>query len=649
MNENNWREKISRIREALRPTWLKRAAVSAFQNNGWWKVAYRFRDYIRPERWLIIGSLVALLTSTFVRLLKPLPLAFAVDHILVEVVEHVDRMDGGIGKESAVKDIKFDSMFDIALQSIDNQYLLLGCALAVILIALLMAAGNFLSTVGLSLAGSRILAKVRSDLFVHLLGLSMKFHSGAKNGDLTMRLVSDVGMLREAVVTALMPMLANIFVLSGMLGVMLFLDWKLTLFAIASLPLLWFTTNRSGKRIHEVSREQRKKEGGLASKASEYIASIRTIQSLSLEGETIRSFEGNNSQSRTQEVKSKKLAAGLERRVDVLVAVVTAVVLFNGANAVLDGKMSPGELIVFMSYLNNSFRPVREYAKYTARLSKALAAGERIVDLMDEKPDITDKPEAKDLVKARGEIHFDHVRFSYHDKSKGQLAVLKDVDFKIAAGESVAIVGPSGSGKTTLTSLLLRLYEPTGGAVRIDGEDIRNYTIASMRKQIAVVPQENLLFGLSIRDNIALGALHNAGAVTHAEIVAAAKLANAHDFISVMPDGYNTILSERGGSLSGGQRQRIAIARAAINQSAILVLDEPTVGLDRESENYVINALHNLMKERTTIMITHDLAFAATADRIVFIENGVVVEQGSHTELLAKGGNYANWWKMQIG
>ncbi|WP_198344815.1 ABC transporter ATP-binding protein [Neisseria chenwenguii] len=472
----------------------------------------------------------------------------------------------------------------------------------------------------------------------------MRFHSQARTGDLTMRLVSDVGMLREAVVTALMPMLANIFVLTGMLSVMFVLNWKLTLFSIASLPLLWLMTSRSGKRIHQVSREQRKKEGGMASKASEYIASIKTIQSLSLENETIRSFEGNNSQSHSQEVKSKRLAAGLERRVDVLVAFVTAVVLYYGSNVVLDGKMSPGELIVFMSYLNNSFRPVREYAKYTARLSKALAAGERIVDLMDEQPDITDKPGAKDLVQTKGEIQFDHVFFNYQDKDN-RVSVLKGIDFLISPGESVAIVGPSGAGKTTITSLLLRLYEPTEGVIRIDGYDIQEYTIASMRKQISVVPQENLLFGLSIRDNIALGAVNNAGEVTHEEVVAAAKLANAHDFISVLPDGCNTILSERGGSLSGGQRQRIAIARAAISQSAILILDEPTVGLD--SESHVINALHNLMKQRTTIMIIHDLAFAAATDRIIFVENGVVVEQGNHEDLLRQNGNYAAWWKMQ--
>lgn len=619
------------------------------KNNAWWEVAYRFKDYIRPEKGLILLSLFSLLTSTGARLLKPLPLAFAVDYILIGVVEYVDIKDGGIGAKSAVKDLKFDSIFSIPFHSIDNQYLLLGCAAMVVVIALLMAAGSFFSTVGLALAGSRILAKVRSDLFSHLLGLSMRFHSQAKTGDLTMRLVSDVGMLREAVVTALMPMLVNVFILTGMLSVMFYLHWKLTLFAVFSLPLLWVVTNHSGKKIHEVSRAQRKKEGGLASKASEYLASIRTIQSLSLEDETIRSFEGDNSASRQQEVKSKKLMAGLERRVDVLMAFVTAIVLFQGANTVLDGYMSPGELMVFMSYLNNSFRPVREYAKYVARLAKALAAAERIIDLLDENSEIKDKPGAKELTHVNGDIRFEHVSFAYQNKDKSFAAVFRDMDFSIRAGECVAIVGPSGAGKTTITSLLLRLYEPNTGVIRIDGHDISEYTLSSMRKQITAVPQDNLLFGISIRENIALGALHNADKVTDEAIMAAAKLANAHDFISALPEGYETVLSERGGTLSGGQRQRIAIARAAISQSAILILDEPTVGLDHESESYVINALHNLMKNRTTIMITHDLTFAATADRILFVENGVIAEQGTHDELLANGKNYAGWWGMQLG
>ncbi|WP_373818708.1 ABC transporter ATP-binding protein [Glaesserella sp.] len=609
--------------------------------NAWWAVAYRFKDYLRPERMLIIGALCALLLATAMRLLKPLPLAFVVDYVLLDAVNTSDI--------SSTKEVKaHGGIIDSLLVGIDSTYLLWGCAAAVVVIALLMAGASFFSTVGLALAGSRMLSHVRSDLFTHLQRLSLKFHSQAKTGDLTMRLINDIGMLREAVVTALMPMLANVFILVGMFGVMLYINWQLTLLAIASLPIMWWTTNRTGKRIHEASRAQRKQEGSLASKAAEYMSSIRTVQSLSLEDETVRSFAGDNAKSRQQDVKSKRLAAGLERRVDVLVAIVSALVLLQGAYSVLAGKMSPGDLLIFVSYLNNSFRPVREYAKYTGRLSKALAAGERVVDLLDQVPEIQDKPDAKELTNVVGRINFEHVSFGYTEISENPMPVLKDIHFQIEAGESVAIVGPSGAGKTTITSLLLRLYETNNGTIRIDGHDICDFTIASVRKQVAMVPQDNLLFGLSIRENIALGAANNFEQVTDEQIIEAAKLAKAHDFIVALPEGYDTILSERGGTLSGGQRQRISIARAAINQSAILILDEPTVGLDKESESYVINALHELMKGRTTIMITHDLAFAAQTDRILFVDDGIVVEHGSHKELLAKNGNYAHWWKMQV-
>lgn len=603
----------------------------------WWSVAYRLKEYIRPERMIVFGSLCALLIATGMRLLKPLPLAFVVDYVLLDVVD--------VAKDG-VKNPP-NGIVATLLSSLDTTHLLFGCAAAVILIALFMAGSSYLSTVGLALAGSRILSRVRNDLFAHMQRLSLRFHSQARTGDLTMRLINDIGMLREAVITALMPMLANILILVGMFSMMIYINWQLSAVTLLAIPIIWWSTVRSSKRIHEVSRAQRKREGALAAKAAEFIGSIRTVQSLSLESETMRSFVGDDLESRKQNVQSKKLSAGLERRVDLIVAFVSAAVLLKGAYSVLAGQMTPGDLIIFMSYLNNAFRPVREYAKYTGRLSKALAAGERVVNLLDEQPDIQDKPNAPELSDVKGQVSFEHVSFAYNGKDSDSLAVLRDMDFTIQAGESVAIVGPSGAGKSTITSLLLRLYEVDNGCICIDGKDIRDYKIASVRGQIAIVPQDNLLFGLTVRENIALGAVNRTD-ISDEEIIEAAKLAQAHNFISALPEGYDTVLSERGGSLSGGQRQRIAIARAAINKSAILILDEPTVGLDQENETQVISALENLMKGRTTIMITHDLALAARTDRILFVDRGVIVEQGNHQQLLEKSGNYATWWKMQL-
>ncbi|WP_150538798.1 ABC transporter ATP-binding protein [Actinobacillus vicugnae] len=624
----------------------KNVKVPKINTTAWWSVARRLKDYIRPERTLVITSLLALLMTTGMRLLKPLPLAFVFDHVLIESLDPSDVL-----KEST-KEFETNlhyGLFDSLLVQLTQEQILIGCGIAVVIVALMTSACSFFSTVGLALAGSRILSSIRNDLFEHIQYLSLRFHSQAKAGDLTMRLINDIGMLREAVITALMPMLANILILLGMTGMMFYLDWNLTLLAILSFPVLWWTTNRTGEKIHQASREQRKQEGSLAAKAAEYISSIRIVQSLSLEDATLQSFAGNNTDARKKDVKTKRLAAGLERRVDILVAFVTAIVLFMGARSVLHGEMTPGELLIFMSYLNNSFRPVREYAKYTTRLSKALAAGERIVDLLDEEPDIQDKPNAPKLKHVKGEVRFEHVFFSHQNKENLAQPVLKDMNFTIKPGQSVAIVGPSGAGKSTITSLLLRLYDPDEGAVRIDGKDIRDYKISSVRSQIAIVPQDNILFGVSIRRNIALGAHNNKDEVTDEQIIAAAKLAQAHDFIMAMPEGYDTVLSERGSSLSGGQRQRIAIARAAVNNNSILILDEPTVGLDQESENAVIKALDNLTHGRTTIIITHDLNFATKADRIIFVDNGAVKEQGSHQKLLAKGGKYAAWWKLQNG
>lgn len=589
----------------------------------------------------IVSGIIAFYGS----LLKLLPLAFVVDHMLLDGVKlSADEASHAAAQQAPAH----QGLIDTLLASVNTTYLLWGCAAAVIVIALLMAAASYISTVGLALAGSHILSRVRKDLFAHLQRLSLRFHSQARTGDLTMRLINDIAMLREAVITALMPMLANIFILLGMFGMMLYLNWRLTSLALLAVPLMWWSTTRASRKIHEVSRAQRKREGSMASKAAEYIASIRTVQSLSLEQETMRSFAGDDAESRKQNVQSKRLSAGLERRVDIIIAVISALVLLNGSYSVLHGDMSTGDLIIFMSYLNNSFRPVREYAKYTGRLSKALAAGERVVNLLDEQPDIHDKPNAEVLTSARGEIRFDHVKFRYDMQDEEPLAVLKDMDFLIKPGEKIAIVGPSGAGKSTITSLLLRLYEPKEGCVCLDGKNIQDYTIASLRSQIAIVPQDNLLFGLSVRENIALDAVNQAEKITDEEIIQAAKLANAHDFITALPQGYDTILSERGGSLSGGQRQRIAIARAAMNKSAVLILDEPTVGLDQENEAHVISALENLMQNRTTLMITHDLALAAKTDRILFINNGTIEEQGNHQQLLAQGGNYANWWKLQL-
>ncbi|WP_158781170.1 ABC transporter ATP-binding protein [Pantoea sp. BAV 3049] len=593
--------------------------------HSWMKVASRFSPYLRQQRGVIVRALLALLLATAMRLLEPWPLAFIVDNLLAK--DHTST--GTLAGLTA---------------SLTVEELLLLCAGSVIVIAAVKAALSYFSTIGLAIAGSRIISAVRVELFRHLQSLSLRFHQQAKTGDLAMRLINDIGMLREAIITALVPMLANVLILVGMFSMMLYIDWDLALISLLPLPLLWWSTRLSSKKIHKVSREQRKREGALAASSAEFLGAMGVVQALSLESVASRSFASDDGKSLQQNVRSRRLLAGLERRVDLIIAFATAIVLFDGATDVLAGTMSPGDLLIFVSYLKNSFRPVREYAKYAGRLSKALAAAERVTNLLDLQPEIVDRPGAKPLTAVRGEICFERVSFAYARPGQERLNLLNQIDFSLSAGESLAIVGPSGTGKSTLLSLLLRLYEPLSGRILLDGQDISDCTIKSIRQSISYVPQDNLLFGLTVRENIALAATQE---VTDEQVFAAARLARAHEFILGLPEGYDTVLSERGTSLSGGQRQRISIARAAIRQSPVLLLDEPGTGLDSEGEYYLMEALTQLMVERTTVIVTHNLSFAARAQRILVLENGRVVEQGTHNTLLANKGRYAELWAIQ--
>jgi ATP-binding cassette subfamily B protein len=303
--------------------------------------------------------------------------------------------------------------------------------------------------------------------------------------------------------------------------------------------------------------------------------------------------------------------------------------------------VSPGDLLVFVTYLKVAFKPMRQLAKYTGQIAKATASGERIIELMNQVPEVQDSRGATEAPPLQGAVRFENLTFAYQrDREQSSL---QNLNFDVEPGQHIAIVGPSGSGKSTLVSLLLRLYDPLEGNICIDGHDIREYTIASLRRQISIVLQDTILFGSSIRDNIAYG---NAEA-TESEMIAAAKLANAHDFITQLPQGYDTVVSERGTTLSGGQRQRIAIARAAIRKAPILILDEPTTGLDNESESLVTEALQRLAQGRTTFWISHNLRNTRDADCILYLEKGRLLEQGTHQALMLLQGRYAQLYQLQ--
>jgi ATP-binding cassette, subfamily B, bacterial len=588
---------------------------------GLWRILQRFSPYLRQQRALISVSMLALFCEIGLRLLEPLPLKFVFDEIFAQ-----QSQGSGVP-------------LPVASGALDSRSLLLLCAIAVLVITGLRGVAAYWNTVGFALIGNRVLTEIRSLLYCHLQGLSLSFYNSARSGDLTLRIISDVGVLQEVVVTALLPLVANFLILLGMIAVMFWLNLQLALLSLALLPVFWFSTQHLTRRIRDVSKQQRRREGAMAATAAESIGAIKIVQALSLQSQFSTLFTGQNQKSLKDGVKAKRLAAHLERTVDVLIGAATALVLWRGAELVMSNALTPGDLLVFLTYLKNAFKPVRDFAKYIGRLAKASAAGDRILDLLDQAPEIYDLPDAKPAPRLTGAVSFEQVEFAYQPGNP----VLQDLNFCIQPGQQVAIVGHSGSGKSTLSSLLLRLYDPSRGVIAIDGTNIRQYTLESLRTQISVVLQDSVLFAASVWDNITYGS----STATETDVIAAAKLANAHNFILNLPLGYDTVLGERGVTLSGGQRQRLSIARAAIRQAPILILDEPTTGLDKANEREVLDALERLAIGRTTFLIIHDLELAARADLILYLEQGRLIERGTHAELMQLDDRYAALYRLQ--
>lgn len=601
------------------------------------RVVGRFWPYIRQQKLPILKALLALFAGIGLRLLEPWPLKIVIDQVI------------GVQPDSTGSGIP-------ALDALDPLVLLTLCALALVVITGLRAMADYVHTVGFSLVGNRVTTQIRDDLYRHMQFLSLSFHTKARSGDLVVRVVGDVNMLRDVAVTALLPLFANLLILIGMVAFMFVLQWKLALLAMTIIPLFWLSTVRIGRRIHESARRQRQRMGAMAATVSESIGAIKVVQALSLEPMFTQAFASRSRQSQQEDVKGSRLSAGLGRTVDVLLAIATALVLWYGGWLVLNGALTAGELLVFLTYLKRALNPLQDYAKYTGRLAKAAAAGERVLDILDRTPEVRDLPGAVPAPALRGFVQFENVSFSYEP---GQY-VLDKVEFTVTPGQQVALVGSSGIGKSTLISLILRLYDPVQGCIRIDGADIRLYTLDSLRTQISVVLQDSILFAASVTENIACAA----PGATFEQVEAAARLANAHEFIQSLPQGYDTILGERGVTLSNGERQRVAIARAALRKAPILILDEPTTGLDEENQQAVIEALDRLARGRwhslvppgdtvprhscTTFLITHDLQLAARADQILYLEVGRILERGTYTELMQSNGRFAALFRLQL-
>ena len=518
--------------------------------------------------------------------------------------------------------------------------LLVAVATSVVAIAVLEGLLKYLGTSLLNRAGRTIVFDIRGALFEHIQRLSLQFHHHRSTGDVLTRVTSDVTALRQALTESLAEIVNSLLLLVGMAVVLLWLDWQLALVAIGAMPLLYVAIVRYTSQIRRYSRAERKREGTLASVLHESLGTVRLTRTFNREDDAMQKFRAESAASLESGLAATLSAERFAWLVDVLGAIVTALVLGFGVYRVVEGAISPGTLIVFVTYTRNFYRPLRTAVKNANKITRTAAQAERVAELLDVKEDVADRPGARDAAPLRGAIEFRGVSFGYEPGRP----VLANVDLAISPGQITAIIGPTGTGKSTLAALIPRLYDPTGGAVLIDGEDIRAYTLRSLRSQISAVLQESVLLRASVAENIAYGR----PSASRQEIVAAARAANAHEFILGLPEGYETVVGERGDTLSGGQRQRLAIARAMLRNAPIVILDEPLTGLDAESAAAVTQALERLVRGKTVIVITHDLTFAKRADRVVVLDGGRIVQEGAHHDLLAVPGTYRRLFQTYV-
>jgi subfamily B ATP-binding cassette protein MsbA len=578
---------------------------------------------LRPYWKTLAAAFLAVLAESFTDLLDPWPLKIVLDYVLnskrmpdwiTSLVSYVP----GTGKLAVLN-------------------------FAVIAIGVIAVAGAFSSYTENYLTtsvGQRVMHDLRRTLYHHIQRLSLAYHDLKRTGDLISRVTSDIDAIQNMVSQVLLGILVNVLTLLGMIGVMFYLNWRFTLIALSIAPVLFLVVYSFTRRIKEASREVRKKEGALVSVLQEVLSSIRVVQAFTREDYEQQRFERQSMESVEMALRARSLKARLPPVVEVIVAIGTCFVVWYGARLVLQGQLSVGAMVVFFLYLGKMYKPMRELSKMTDTISKASVGFERIREVLETDMVVRNLRGARNAPRFRGEIEFDRVCFGYEKER----LILKDISLKIKPGQVAAFVGPTGAGKTTIISLIPRFYDAVSGHLKIDGTDVRRFKLRSLRHQISFVLQESLLFHAPVWQNIAYGRPE----ATRQEIIRAAELANAHEFIEKMPQGYDTMIGERGVTLSGGQRQRISIARAIIRDAPILIMDEPSSGLDPASEELVFEALNRLMKGKTSIVIAHRLATIRRADIIFVINDGRLVESGTHSELLARGGLYSEFYQIQF-
>ncbi len=586
------------------------------------KQKIRITDLLYPHWPVLTLAFIAVVGESITDLLEPWPLKIVFDYVFGS--KHMPEWIAGI----------------VTWLGTDKLSILNFAVLAVIAIAILGAVSSYVEKYLTTSVGQWVMHDLRRVLYSHIQRLSLSYHDQKRTGDLISRVTSDIDAVQSLISNVMLGVLVNVLTLVGMVLVMFYLNWEFTLIALLVAPGLFLVVYRYTHRIKKASRAMRRKEGEVVSVLEEMLSSIRVVKAFAREDYEQRRFEQESRESVEAALLARNVKAKLPPIVEIIVACGTCLVLWYGARLVLTGGLTSGELLVFLLYLGKMYKPMRELSKMTDTISKASVGWERIREVLENEMQVRDLPGAKPAPSFKGKIEFDHVQFSYESNQP----VIRDLSLKIEPGQLAALVGPTGAGKTTIVSLLPRFYDISSGEIRIDGTDIRRFKIKSLRQQISFVLQESLLFRASVWQNIAYGKPE----AERDEIIRAAKLAYADEFIDQMPDGYDTMIGERGVTLSGGQRQRIAIARAIIRDAPILILDEPSSGLDAAAEKVVFDALENLMAGRTSIVIAHRLATVRRANAIFVIDEGRVAEQGSHAELLETGGLYSQLYDLQF-